>query len=63
MSEKIGVFICDCGGNIADTIDTKQLAAVAQTMDGVASVTIHRLWCSEDGRQEMQRILKEQGIL
>ena len=62
MSEKVGVFICDCGSNIADLIDTKKLAEQARSLENVAEVSIHRLWCSEEGRQEMKKVIQEKGL-
>jgi heterodisulfide reductase subunit A len=62
MSEKVGVFICDCGANIADLINTREVADAAATMENVAHVSIHRLWCSEEGRQEMKRLIEEKAI-
>ena len=60
--EKIGVFICDCGTNIAEVINTKEVAEFAAKQPGVVEVKIHRLWCSEQGREEMQKVIKEKGL-
>jgi len=57
MSEKIGVFICDCGTNIAEVVDTPKLSEFAQKQDEVVEVKIHRLWCSEGGRDEMKQAI------
>lgn len=62
MVEKIGVFVCDCGNNIAEAIDTSALAEFAKTQPDVVLVKLHRLWCSEDGRQEMKDAITANGI-
>jgi len=62
MPEKIGVFVCDCGNNISDTVDTKALAGFAGGQPDVVEVRLHRLWCSEEGREEMKKAIKEKGI-
>jgi len=43
MSERIGVFICDCGPNIAEVVDTPKLSEFAKKQDEVVEVKIHKL--------------------
>lgn len=62
MVERIGVFICDCGTNISDIVDTTALKEFAGRHKDVAEVIIHKLWCSEQGRQEMKRLILEKGF-
>lgn len=62
MVERIGVFICDCGTNIAEVINTRELADFASRQDDVTDVIINKLWCSEEGRKEMRKAIKERGI-
>lgn len=62
MTEKIGVFICDCGNNISDTVDTKAVSEFASKQEGVTEIRIHRLWCSEEGREEMRKAIQEKGV-
>ena len=35
---RIGVFVCDCGLNIAGTVDCKAVAEYAETLDDVVAV-------------------------
>lgn len=62
MEERIGVFICDCGTNIVEMVDTKELAEFARKQNGVVEVKIHRLWCSEEGREEIKRTISEKKL-
>ena len=38
VDERIGVYVCHCGTNIADTVDIGELSAFAGELDGVALV-------------------------
>ena len=62
MSERVGVFVCDCGSNIADTVDTNAAAAHAGGQEEVVAVKLHRLWCSEEGRREMAQAISENHL-
>ncbi|MFA5118473.1 MAG: CoB--CoM heterodisulfide reductase iron-sulfur subunit A family protein [Candidatus Omnitrophota bacterium] len=62
MDVKTGVFICDCGNNISEIIDTQALSVAARSIPGVVESKIHRLWCSEEGREELKRAIKEKDI-
>jgi len=35
---RIGVFVCDCGLNIAGTVDCKAVADYSETLDDVVAV-------------------------
>ena len=35
---RIGVFVCDCGLNIAGTVDTEEVSRFAETLPDVAAV-------------------------
>ena len=65
MSEKdlrIGVFVCDCGMNIAGTVDNDAVAATAEKMPGVVSVVRSRYTCSDPGQNEIKRIIAEKKL-
>jgi len=47
MSEaRIGVFICDCGSNIAGFLDTKAVTEYAHTLEGVIIADNNKYTCS-----------------
>ena len=65
MSDKdlrIGVFVCDCGMNIAGTVDNDALAAHAETLPNVVSVVRSRYTCSDPGQNEIKRIIVEEKL-
>ena len=50
LDEKIGVYVCRCGGNISDYIDTEGIAKTAGTIPGVAVSTVDTFMCSDPGQ-------------
>ncbi len=59
---RIGVFICDCGMNIAGTVDNDALHAYAETLDNVVSVVRSSYTCSDPGQNEIKRIIDEKNL-
>ena len=60
--QKIGVFVCWCGSNIAATVD---VAAVAETLShepGVVYATNYQYMCSEAGQNMIKDAIKEYGL-
>ncbi len=61
-SLRIGVFVCDCGMNIAGTVDTEALATFAAELPDVVTVVRNRYTCAEPGQQEIQKAIKEHQL-
>ena len=59
---RIGVFVCQCGTNIAGTVDTEAVAGEALTFADVAYATSYMYTCSEPGQQEIQRAVRERNL-
>ncbi len=59
---KIGVFVCDCGSNIAGVVDCPSVTEYAKTLPYVdyAAETLYS--CSQDTQDKMVEIIKEQGL-
>jgi len=49
MINKIGVFVCHCGINIASLVDVKSLTEYAKTLDGVVVSKDYKYMCSDVG--------------
>ena len=62
MEQRIGVFVCDCGTNIAQTIDTKKVAQAAEPLPCVAGVYRNRYTCAEPGQQEIQDAIERDAL-
>ncbi|MCL2406369.1 MAG: CoB--CoM heterodisulfide reductase iron-sulfur subunit A family protein [Defluviitaleaceae bacterium] len=60
--EKIGVFVCHCGTNIAATVDVKGLADQAGDMPGVAFSCDYPYLCSEAGQKIVRDAIKEHNL-
>jgi heterodisulfide reductase subunit A2 len=60
--ERIGAFICHCGGNISDYVDEEKVRAAAEKESGVAVAKTFLFACSEAAQQEMTRILREEKL-
>jgi heterodisulfide reductase subunit A len=59
---RIGVFVCDCGMNIAGTIDNDQVVEFAKTLPGVVSAVRSRYSCSDPGQNDIRRIITENRV-
>jgi heterodisulfide reductase subunit A len=59
---KVGVYVCDCGTNIAATVDAASLAEYASTLPGVVVAREYKYVCSEPGQQLIQQDIKDQKL-
>ena len=48
--QRIGVFVCHCGTNIAATVDVKAVAEALKNEPGVVFSTDYQYMCSEAGQ-------------
>ncbi|MFP4392264.1 MAG: CoB--CoM heterodisulfide reductase iron-sulfur subunit A family protein [Desulfohalobiaceae bacterium] len=60
--KRVGVFICDCGSNIAGHLDCKAVTEYAATLPGVALAKENLYTCSEAGIQEIKRGIQEHNL-
>ncbi|MFZ0966007.1 MAG: hypothetical protein WAN82_05220 [Candidatus Bathyarchaeia archaeon] len=42
---RIGIFVCECGGNIGDVIDVKTVVDTVKNWEGVAVAKYHKYLC------------------
>jgi heterodisulfide reductase subunit A len=59
---KIGVFVCHCGTNIANTVDVERAVASARELPGVAFASEYKYMCSEPGQQMIKDAIEEYGL-
>ncbi len=59
---RIGVFVCNCGSNIAGYLDVKALAEYAKTLPNVVFVRENLYTCSENGINEIKAAIKDEGL-
>ncbi len=59
---RIGVYVCQCGANIAAAVDTKAVADFAAGLPGVVHATDQAYSCSEPGQVGMKADIREKGL-
>ncbi len=62
MKRKIGVFICHCGINIADTVDVEDVQKYAKTLEDVVVAETYKYMCSDLGAQLIQKSIKKYDL-
>ena len=60
--QKIGVFVCWCGSNIAATVDVKRVAEAVKSEPGVVFSTDYQYMCSENGQSMIRSVIKEYNL-
>lgn len=59
---RLGVYVCHCGLNIAQTVDCKEVAEKALLLDDVAVSKDIGYACSEPGQQEIKEDIRKFGL-
>lgn len=59
---RIGVFVCDCGLNIAGTVNTAELASFSETLDDVVAVVRNKYTCADPGQNEIKKAIVEHKL-
>jgi heterodisulfide reductase subunit A len=59
---RIGVFVCDCGSNIAGYLDCPDIAEYAKTLPNVVFVKENLYTCSEAGINEIKDAIKDEKL-
>jgi len=63
MSERrIGVYVCQCGGNISDHVDVDEVVAAVQNEPGVTVARTAMFTCSDATQQEIVNDIQEQKL-
>jgi len=60
--QRIGVFVCHCGTNIAATVDVKAVAEALQLEPGVVISQDYQYMCSESGQNLVKDAIKEHNL-
>ena len=60
--QRIGVFICWCGSNIAATVDVVKVAEAMKNEPGVVYSANYQYMCSENGQQLIKQAIKEHNL-
>lgn len=59
---RIGVFLCECGTNIAGSVDVDQVVEKASGLKDVVYAVKNRYMCSEPGQAEIRKAITEKNL-
>lgn len=59
---RIGVYVCHCGFNIANTVDVEAVRDAAAAKPGVVSAHDYQFMCSNAGQELIKRDIEENGV-
>ena len=60
--QRIGVFVCHCGSNIAATVDVKKVVEVISQEPGVVHAEDYQYMCSEAGQEKIIQAIREKEL-
>ncbi|MCL1848709.1 MAG: CoB--CoM heterodisulfide reductase iron-sulfur subunit A family protein [Clostridiales bacterium] len=60
--QKIGVFVCWCGSNIAGTVDIGRVVEEAKAEPGVVYAADYQYMCSQAGQSSIRQAVEEYGL-
>ena len=56
---RVGVYVCQCGSNIAATVDTEAVAKFAAGLDGVVMTRVNQYSCSAPGQATIRNDIQD----
>jgi len=59
---RVGVFVCDCGLNIAGSVDTEEVRRSAEELPGVVVAVRNRYTCADPGQVEIKKHINEHRL-
>ena len=59
---RIGVFVCDCGLNIAGAVDCAAVTEYAETLPDVACAVRNKYTCADPGQNEIKDAIREHKL-
>jgi len=60
--QRVGVFVCWCGSNIAATVDVKKVAEALKSEPGVVFSADYQYMCSQAGQDMIKTAVKEHNL-
>jgi len=61
-TKKVGVYVCNCGTNIAKMVDCDAVAEYAKTLPGVVVCKAYKYMCSNPGQEMIIKDVQELGL-
>ena len=59
---RIGVFVCECGLNIAGSLDCEEVRKYAEGLEDVKVSVLNKYTCADPGQNEIKRYIKEHNL-
>jgi heterodisulfide reductase subunit A len=59
---RIGIFVCECGSNIAGSVDCDALVEFAKTLPDVVFTCKNKYTCSDPGQDEIKKNIVEHKL-
>lgn len=59
---RVGVFVCDCGLNIAGSVDTQAVTDYAAALPHVVCAVRNRYTCADPGQNEIKNAIREHNL-
>ncbi|HEY53783.1 MAG TPA: CoB--CoM heterodisulfide reductase iron-sulfur subunit A family protein, partial [Caldilineae bacterium] len=59
---RIGVYVCNCGGNIGDVVRCEQVARALSKLPNVVTAHSEMFMCSDPGQKLITDDIKEKGV-
>jgi heterodisulfide reductase subunit A2 len=59
---RIGIFVCECGGNIGDVVDVKSVVETVKGWEGVATAKYHKYLCSKPAQEMIVDAVKKDNL-
>ncbi len=59
---RIGIFVCECGGNIGDVVDVKSVVETVRNWEDVAVAKYHKYLCSKPAQEMIVDAIKKENL-
>ena len=59
---RIGVYVCNCGGNISDTVQCEHVVNILSKLPNIAAARHYQFMCSDPGQKLITDDIKENGV-
>jgi heterodisulfide reductase subunit A len=59
---RVGIFVCECGGNIGDVVDVKAVLEAVKTWEGVIVAKYNKYLCSRPAQDVIINAIKKKNL-
>ncbi|HIE41404.1 MAG TPA: CoB--CoM heterodisulfide reductase iron-sulfur subunit A family protein, partial [Candidatus Aenigmarchaeota archaeon] len=59
---RVGIFVCECGGNIGDVVDVKKVVEAVKSWEVVAVAKYHKYLCSRPAQEMLIEAIKKNNL-